>query len=105
MIDEFYDATIVRLTTFLSRAADWLDRFVWGGLVSLIAWLVLGLSWIDRLIDEFIINLGFNKGSESFRESARYLSRFQNGRVQRYLRVLGLALTMLAFFFLWGCRT
>jgi len=105
MVDEFYDATIVRLVSFLSRAADWFDRVVWGGIVRLVVWLVLGLSWIDRLIDEFIINLGFNKGSESFRESARYLSRFQNGRVQRYLRVLGLVLTVLAFFFLWGCRT
>jgi len=104
LVDEFYDATIVRLTAFLSRAADWLDRVIWGGIVQAVAGIVLVLSWIDRLFDEFVINFGFNKGSESFRESARYLSYFQNGRVQRYLRVLGLSITVLAFFFLWGCR-
>jgi hypothetical protein len=65
---------------------------------------VLALAWMDRLIDEFLINLGFNEGSETVRRSARYLSFFQNGQVQRYLRVLGLSISLLAFFFLWGCR-
>ena len=83
-------------------------QFVWqivsGICVQAVGLLVLALSWIDRLFDEFVINLGFNKVSEAFRESARYLSRFQNGQVHRYLRLLGLSITVLAFFFLWGCR-
>src|SRR5204862_3904850 len=99
-----YDATIVTSHRWLARISDFLDRFLWGGVVRAVSLVVLTLSWVERLADEFLINLGFNQGSESLRRSARYLSRFQNGQVHRYLRVLGLSLSVLAFFFLWGCR-
>ena len=32
------------------------------------------------------------------------LSRLQNGRVQSYLRVIGIALAALVLFLIWGCR-
>jgi NADH-quinone oxidoreductase subunit L len=104
LVDELYDASVVTGHRWAARISDLLDRFVWGGLVRAVTYVVLGLSWLDRLIDEFLINLGFDQGSESVRRSARYLSLFQNGQVQRYLRVLALSICVLAFFFLWGCR-
>ncbi len=103
-IDELYDATVVRSVAFAVRMADVLDRIVWGGIVAIVGWLVVVLSWVDRLIDELVINFGFKQGSEIFRGAARYLSRFQNGRIHRYLRVLGLSMIVLALFLLWGCR-
>jgi len=105
LVDEFYDATIVRLLRRLSVAADLCDRYLWGGVVQLAAWIALGFAWVDRLFDEFIINLGFNEVSNGVRDSARYLSFFQNGQVQRYLRVLGLSMALLGFLLLWGCRS
>ena len=102
--DEIYEATVVKLTAGLARATRWLDQFVWDGLVQLVACFVFGLSWLNRLIDEFIVNLGFDKGCSWLRISARLLSFWQNGQVQRYLRVIGLALTIFALIFIWGCR-
>ena len=64
----------------------------------------MGLSWINRLLDEFVVNLGFDKGCGGLRDSANLLSHFQNGQVQRYLRVLGLALAVFALIFIWGCK-
>jgi len=64
---------------------------------------VLGVSWMSRLMDEFVVNLGFDKGCESLSTSGRWLSLFQNGQVQRYLRVVGLAMGVLGLIFLWGC--
>ena len=32
------------------------------------------------------------------------MSRLQGGRVQNYLRVIGVALAVLVLFLLWGCR-
>jgi NADH-quinone oxidoreductase subunit L len=104
LVDELYDASVVVSHRCMARISDVFDRFVWGGVVRAVSYLVIGLSWIDRLIDEFLINLGFNQGSETVRRSARYLSLFQNGQVQRYLRVLAVSISVLAFFFLWGCR-
>jgi NADH-quinone oxidoreductase subunit L len=69
--------------------------------VSLLA---LGLSWLDRLFDEFVVNPGFDRGCGSLRRSGRLLSVWQNGQVQRYLRVIGLAVAVLALAFIWGCR-
>jgi NADH-quinone oxidoreductase subunit L len=104
LIDELYDLTVVRLNATCARVSDWLDEFVWGGLVQAVSYLTLGLSWLNRLVDEFVVNLGFDKGCGSLRSSARILSLFQNGQVQRYLRVIGLALAVLALIFIWGCK-
>jgi len=62
------------------------------------------LASLNRLIDEFVINLGFDDGCFSLRESGKWLSLVQNGQVQRYLRLIALALALLAFLFIWGLR-
>jgi hypothetical protein len=104
LIDEAYDKTVVRLHAGLSRISHWLDAMVWGGIVAAISYLALGIAWLNRFVDEYVVNLGFDKGCGSVRWSARVLSFFQNGQVQRYLRVLGVALAIFGFIFIWGCR-
>jgi hypothetical protein len=56
------------------------------------------------LIDEFVVNLGFDKGCGGFRLGARALAFWQNGQVQRYLRFIGLAAAALVAVLLWGWR-
>ena len=104
MVDEFYEATVVMLLRRLSCLADLFDRYVWGGLVQLVTVIALGFAWFDRLFDEFVINLGFNGSSETFRKTGRWLSRFQNGQAQRYLRLLALSMAVLVILLLWGCK-
>ena len=94
-----------RLPMGCARACQWLDRFVWDGLVQAVSYLVVGLSWLNRFLDELVVNLGFDKGCGSLRTSGKILSRLQNGQVQRYLRVIGLALVISALIFIWGCRS
>ena len=50
------------------------------------------------------MNLGFDKGCGSVRWTARFISFFQNGQVQRYLRALGFGVALLVILFIWGCR-
>jgi NADH-quinone oxidoreductase subunit L len=103
-IDEAYDKTVVRFNAGLSRASTWFDRFIWGGLVAMVSYLMLGIAWLNRFFDEYVVNLGFDKGCGSVRGTGRWLSFFQNGQVQRYLRVIGLALAVFAVILIWGCR-
>jgi NADH-quinone oxidoreductase subunit L len=103
-IDELYDKSIVRLNRGLSRASDWLDAMIWGGAVTLLSYLFLGIAWLNRFFDEYVVNLGFDKGCGSVRWSARFISFFQNGQVQRYLRALGFGVAVLVIMFIWGCR-
>jgi NADH-quinone oxidoreductase subunit L len=100
-VDELYDATVVRLTKAFALFCDWLDRVIFGGLVQLFCWVALVLAWLDREVDDAVVNGGFDLGSETVRESGRWVSRWQNGQVQRYLRIIGLGFGGLIILLLW----
>jgi NADH-quinone oxidoreductase subunit L len=103
-IDELYEMSVIAWNATCARASRWLDDVVWDGVVRAVSLVALGLSWVNRLIDEFVVNLGFDQGCGGLRLSARLLSLWQNGQVQRYLRIIGLALVLLGVIFIWGCK-
>ena len=49
-----------------------------------------------------VVNLGFDTGCEALREGGGGLSKLHTGRVQTYLRVIGVALVALIIFLIWG---
>ena len=102
-IDELYQLSVLRWNAACARASRWLDEVVWENAVRAVALLALGLSWLNRFIDEIVVNPGFDGGCRSLSLGARLLSLWQNGQVQRYLRILGLALALLGLIFIWGC--
>ncbi|MGA2749005.1 MAG: NADH-quinone oxidoreductase subunit L [Verrucomicrobiota bacterium] len=102
-VDEFYARTLIRWTSSFSVLADWLDRFVWGGAVWAVARLTLLLSFFNNDADESLVNQSFDNGCEGLRNSGRLLALFQNGQVQRYLRVIGVAFAALVLLLFWGC--
>jgi NADH-quinone oxidoreductase subunit L len=103
-IDEIYERTVIAFNAWFARACDWLDFWVWNGAVQLVSYLIVGLSWASRFFDEYVVNLGFDEGCENVAFSGKVLARLQNGRVQSYLRVIGIALAVLALLLIWGCR-
>lgn len=103
-IDELYEMSVTAWNTACARGSRWLDDVVWDGAVRAVSLVALSISWVNRLIDEFVVNLGFDKGCGGLRDGARLLSLWQNGQVQRYLRIIGLALVLLGVIFIWGCK-
>ncbi len=103
-IDELYEVTVIRLNKAFSLFSDWLDRAFWGGAVTLVSHLTLGLSWLSRKIDEDLVNGGFDHGCESLRESSHELSRMQSGQTQTYLRIIGVAFVALVLLLVWGSK-
>jgi len=101
-IDELYQATVIRFNAWFASACDFMDRWVWGGVVLLISGVMIGLSWLYRVADEFVVNLGFDTSCEGIRRSGGQLSKLSTGRVQTYLRVIGVALVVLILFLVWG---
>jgi len=101
-IDELYELTVIRFNAWSAKACAFLDQWVWGGVVTLVSYLALGLSWVNRAFDEFVINLGFDQGCSGVSRGGSLLSRLQNGRVQNYLRIIGLGLVALVLFLIWG---
>jgi NADH-quinone oxidoreductase subunit L len=101
-IDELYEATVIRFNAWFARACDFMDRWVWGGSVLLVSGVMVGLAWLYRVTDEFVVNLGFDAGCEGVRRGGGGLSKLHTGRVQTYLRVIGVALVVLILFLVWG---
>jgi NADH:ubiquinone oxidoreductase subunit 5 (subunit L)/multisubunit Na+/H+ antiporter MnhA subunit len=103
-VDELYDFTAVHLHSRFSVWCAELERVVFEFGLILLSYLGLGLAWFNRLFDEYILNLGFDRTCRALRQGGAGLSRFQNGRVQRYLRVLAGATVVLILLLLLGCR-
>ncbi len=101
-IDELYELTVVRFNAWAARACAFLDEWVWGGVVAVVSYVTLAFAWLNRAIDEFVINLGFDQGCERVSRGGSLLSRLQGGRVQIYLRVLAVSLVVLVLFLIWG---
>ncbi|NQU10925.1 NADH-quinone oxidoreductase subunit L [bacterium] len=101
-IDEVYEATILRFTAGCGRFFRLVDKLVVDGILHAIAWIVWGVSQVVRWGgDELMINGGFDAGCEGVRGSSRWLSRLQTGRVQSYLRGLGLGTIVLLVLYFW----
>ncbi|HEX4006861.1 MAG TPA: NADH-quinone oxidoreductase subunit L [Acidobacteriaceae bacterium] len=103
-VDEFYGVTFIALTRFVSAFSAFLDRWIFGGIVNLVAWIATGFGWFDLGVDRFVVNGGFDMGCREVSLFGRFFTRLQNGRVQNYLRVIAVALVLLAIVLLWGHR-
>ena len=101
-IDELYEMTVIRFNAWFAKACAFLDEWIWGGAVTLVSYVTLALAWVNRAFDEFVINFGFDQGCNRVSKSGSLLSRLQDGRVQNYLRAIGVALLVLVLFLIWG---
>jgi NADH-quinone oxidoreductase subunit L len=101
-VDEFYQATFVRLNQWLARVSDWFDRWIWSGAVWTVSHLVLGFSILARSVDTYVVNPGFDEGCQTVTAGGRLLARLQNGRAQNYLRLLAVAFAVLAVILIWS---
>ena len=59
---------------------------------------------LDRSLDVFVVNPGFDQGCRGVVRSGQILSRLQNGRTQSYLRIVGIVFAVLVLFLIWGKR-
>jgi NADH-quinone oxidoreductase subunit L len=103
-IDEFYRMTVIAFYGWWARVADWLDRRVWGGAVTAVAWAFGLWAQLNRFLDTNVVDGGFDKGCDELSTGGGLLSRMQSGRVQMYLRLLALAVMALAAILIWSSR-
>jgi NADH-quinone oxidoreductase subunit L len=104
-VDEFYGATVIAFYGWWARVSNWLDRWIWGGVVASVAWAFGLWARLNRFLDTNVVDGGFDKGCEELTVGGGLLSRVQTGRVQTYLRILALAVVALAAILIWSSRT
>jgi NADH-quinone oxidoreductase subunit L len=103
-VDEFYKFTVIAFYRWWARVADWLDRRIWGGLVAGVAWVFNLWAQLNRYLDNDWVDGSFDKSCDELASGGGLLSRAQTGRVQTYLRVLSLAVVVLAAILIWSSR-
>jgi len=104
-VDEFYGVTVIAFYGWWARVSDWLDRRVWGGVVAGVALMFSLGARLNRFLDTNVVDGGFDKGCEELTVGGGLLSRVQTGRLQTYLRILALAVVVLAAILFWSYRT
>ncbi len=103
-VDELYGVTVIAFYKWWARVADWFDRRVWGGIVAAITLAFRGLAHFDRFFDRQFVDGSFDKGCEEIYSGGGLLARVQTGRVQQYLRLLAVAVVVLAAILIWSSR-
>jgi NADH-quinone oxidoreductase subunit L len=103
-VDELYGATVVAFYWSWAGVADWIDRRVWGGIVAGVALVFRGWANLNRFLDTNVVDGSFDKGCEELATSGGLLARAQSGRVQTYLRLLAVAVVVLAGLLIWSSR-
>ncbi|MGC9158172.1 MAG: NADH-quinone oxidoreductase subunit L, partial [Terracidiphilus sp.] len=103
-VDELYGATVIAFYAWWARVADWLDRRVWGGLVAAVAWTFGRWAQLSRFLDNNIVDGSFDKGCEELGVGGGQQAGVETGRVQTYLRLLALAVAVLAAILIWSGR-
>jgi NADH-quinone oxidoreductase subunit L len=103
-VDELYGATVIAFYYWWAKAADWIDREIWGDMVATITLLFKGLAQLNRFLDAKMVDGAFDKGCEEIYNGGGILARVQNGRGQIYLRLLAVAVVILAAILIWSGR-
>jgi NADH-quinone oxidoreductase subunit L len=103
-VDELYGATVIAFYGWWARVADWLDRRVWGGIVAGVALLFRGWAQLNRFLDTNVVDGSFDKGCEELATGGGLMACVQSGRVQNYLRLLAVAVVILAAILIWSSR-
>jgi len=100
-IDEVYDRTVIALAALAARVSDWMDRYVWDGLVRGFAAIGQFFGALTMDADEGVINAGVDETTDGARGFGRVMSRLHSGQIQTYLGALALGMIALLLFYAW----
>jgi proton-translocating NADH-quinone oxidoreductase chain L len=84
-VDELYQATVVRGALLLDRVAYWFDQNVIDGLVNFMGLLGRAVAYLDKFIDDHLVDGAVNGIADLTISGGRALRRVQTGHIQSYL--------------------
>jgi NADH-quinone oxidoreductase subunit L len=100
-LDELYAHTVIAFSAFAARVSDWMDRYVWDGLVR-------GCGRVGQLfgiftenVDERGINAGVDESVTGARGLGRLMSIAHSGQIQTYLGAIAIGMLALLLFYAW----
>ena len=104
-VDEFYATTLLRANRAVGVVVSWFDRWILDGLVvGGLSTLVRAISFVNHLLDELVINRGFDRGCGTLQGAGALNRHLQSGLAQRYLRIATAAIFLLTAFLMFLAR-
>ena len=100
-IDEIYDRTVIALAAIAARFSDWMDRYVWDGLVRGVGAIGHFFARLTSDADERVINAGVDEGTVGAHGFGRLMSRRHSGQIQTYLGAIALGMLALVLLYAW----
>jgi len=100
-LDELYERTVVALSRRAARLSDWMDRYVWDGLVRAFGGLGQLFGIFSANFDERGINAGVDEATGGTRGLGRVMSAWHSGQIQTYLGVVAVSMLALLILYAW----
>jgi NADH-quinone oxidoreductase subunit L len=99
--DELYARTIIPFAWASARLSDWMDRYVWDGLVRGFGAIGQFFGMFTADVDERGINAGVDETTVGARGLGRLLSSAHSGQIQIYLGVVAVGTLALLLLYAW----
>src|SRR5437870_4254772 len=100
-LDELYDRTVIAFSRMAARLSDWMDRYVWDGLVRSFGGLGRLFGVVTTTFDERGINAGVDEATTGARGLGRVMSGWHSGQIQTYLRAVGVSVLVVLVLYAW----
>jgi NADH-quinone oxidoreductase subunit L len=100
-LDELYSGTVVALSKTAALLSDWMDRFIWDGLVRAVGGIGQLFGGISAGVDERGINAGVDESVIGARGLGRVMSKLHSGQIQTYLGAVAVGALVLLLFYAW----
>jgi NADH-quinone oxidoreductase subunit L len=100
-LDELYTSTVVTWSRTAARVSDWMDRYVWDGIVRGFGALGQLFGIFTTGVDERGINAGVDETTFGARGLGRVMSRWHSGQIQSYLGAIAVAVVALLILYAW----
>jgi NADH-quinone oxidoreductase subunit L len=100
-LDELYARTVVSLSKTAALLADWMDRYVWDGLVRAFGGIGQLFGGFSAGVDDRGINAGIDESVIGTRGLGRVMSKLHSGQIQTYLGAVAVGALVLLLFYAW----
>jgi NADH-quinone oxidoreductase subunit L len=100
-LDELYAKTVLAWSAMFSRASDWMDRYIWDGLVRGVGGAGQYIGILSTNFDERGINAGVDESATGTRGLGRFMSARHSGQIQTYMGVVAVGMLALLILYAW----
>ncbi len=104
-VDEAYEASFIRLNRWLAQSSARAETVLFSAVGWVAGLAAVGFGWVSRVVDNFMIDFGFDQACRGLQAGAEEARAVQQGKVQGYIQSIAITLAVLVVvLLLWGWK-